>query len=207
MTHSAYSFTRAAQALLEAGVLLDARGWVPATSGNFSVRLDNGEIALTVSGRHKGRLTTDDIMRIDAQAQPLDGKTPSAETLLHTQLYAHYPDVHCVLHVHAPAATLISRLQPRVVKLENYELLKAFTGITTHATQVRVPVFDNDQDIARLADNVQAWFADKSNCPGYLINSHGLYAWGDSVETTLRHLEAFDFLFRCELALQGPFRE
>ena len=32
-----------------------ARGWVPATSGNFSARLDDGDIAITVSGKDKGK--------------------------------------------------------------------------------------------------------------------------------------------------------
>jgi methylthioribulose-1-phosphate dehydratase len=36
----------------------------------------------------------------------------------------------------------------------------------------------------------------------YLIAGHGLYTWGNSVEETLRYLDALDFLFACELALQ-----
>ena len=35
--------------------------------------------------------------------------------------------------------------------------------------------------------------------PGYLIRGHGLYTWGRDVAEALRHLEAFDFLFTCEL--------
>ena len=87
------AFFNAAQQLIAAGRFIDSKAWVPATSGNFSIRLPNGTIAITVSGKHKGRLEIDDIMLIDAAAQSLDGKKPSAETLLHTSLYKHYSDI------------------------------------------------------------------------------------------------------------------
>lgn len=76
-------FLTIAGELIDAGRFIDHKGWVPATSGNFSARLSDGTIAITVSGKHKGRLQTDDIMRIDAGGRSLDGKKPSAETLLH----------------------------------------------------------------------------------------------------------------------------
>ena len=64
---------------------LAQRGWTPATSSNFSQRLDHAHAAITVSGRDKGRLVEDDIMVVDfdgrAVGRPL---RPSAETLLHT---------------------------------------------------------------------------------------------------------------------------
>ncbi len=50
--------------LIAAGRELYARGMVPATSGNFSARLSNGDILITVSGAHKGRL---DVSTVDAR--------------------------------------------------------------------------------------------------------------------------------------------
>ena len=47
----------ARRALIEVGRAFHAQGWAPATSGNFSARLADGRIAITTSGRHKGRLT------------------------------------------------------------------------------------------------------------------------------------------------------
>ncbi|HAZ41488.1 MAG TPA: methylthioribulose-1-phosphate dehydratase, partial [Methylococcaceae bacterium] len=105
------NFNTLAQQLVDAGRFIDQRGWVPATSGNFSARLPDGRIAITVSGRHKGRLTVEDIMPIDAEGQSLDGRRASAETLLHTAIYRRYPHIHAVLHPHSPGATLLSRLQ------------------------------------------------------------------------------------------------
>jgi methylthioribulose-1-phosphate dehydratase len=89
------------------------------------------------------------------------------------------------------------------VVLEEYELLKALTGITTHESRVVVPVFANDQNIPRLAGQVERYLDEHAICHAYIIAGHGLYSWGSSVQETLRHLEALDFLFECELRLHG----
>ncbi len=183
---------------------LASLGWTPATSSNFSSRLDEGHAAITVSGRDKGRLVPDDIMVVD-----LDGKAvgsdhrPSAETLLHTQLYARFPDVGCVLHTHSRAQTIASRLFAGAghVRLEGYELLKAFRGNDTHEAAIDVPVLPNSQDMPTLAAQVDA-LLDQGPMWGYLIDGHGLYAWGRDMAEARRHLEAFEFLLGCELDLR-----
>ncbi|MEY4211190.1 MAG: hypothetical protein RLZ92_1571 [Pseudomonadota bacterium] len=110
MTLKTDEFYSKADQLIAAGRFIDSKGWVPATSGNFSARLSDGTIAITVSGRHKGHLQRDDIMLIDANGDSLDGKKPSAETLLHTSIYRRYPEVQSVLHPHSMNATLAARL-------------------------------------------------------------------------------------------------
>ncbi|MDD2722391.1 MAG: methylthioribulose 1-phosphate dehydratase [Methylovulum sp.] len=197
------SFYHAAEQLIAAGRFIDSKGWVPATSGNFSVRLPDGTIAITVSGKHKGRLHSDDIMLIDIDANSLDGKKSSAETGLHTGIYRRFPEINAVLHPHPLNTVLVSKLFGPEIVLENYELLKAFCGIDTHESRIVVPIFANDQDIPRLAAQVDAYLDTHSDCYAYIIAGHGLYTWGTSVEETLRYLEALDFLFACELHLYG----
>lgn len=197
------AFLSAAQQLIAAGQFINSNGWVPATSGNFSIRLPDDTIAITVSGKHKGHLEIDDIMLIDATAQSLDGKKPSAETLLHTSLYKHYSDIQSILHPHSLNATLISKVFKTEIILKDYELLKAFNGITTHETQIVVPIFPNDQDIARLSVVVEDYLKQHTACYAYIIAGHGLYTWGRTIDETLRYLEALDFLFECELRLHG----
>ena len=178
-------------------------GWTPATSSNFSHRLDDRHAAITVSGRDKGRLVEDDIMVVDFDGQPVGRPLrPSAETLLHTQLYRRYPHVSCVLHTHSPAQTIASRLFAGAgkLRLENYELLKAFEGNHTHETAVDLPVFANTQNIRALAAQVDT-LLDEQPMWGYLIDGHGLYAWGRDMAEARRHLEAFEFLIGCELEL------
>lgn len=198
-------FAQRARELMEAGRFIDSRGWVPATSGNFSARLADGRIAITVSGRHKGRLTQADIMLVDAEGRSLDGQTPSAETRLHTALYQRYPEVGAVLHPHSPSSTLLSRLRTEAVVLENYELLKALKGIKTHASRVTIPIFANDQDIPRLASLVDEWMDRHGHVHAYIIASHGFYTWGDNVAEALRQVEALEFMFDIESRLHGAY--
>ena len=190
---------KACDVLADLGRNYHARGWVPATAGNFSVRLDSGQIVMTRSGRHKGRLGTADFMRLDTLGQPLDTGTPSAEAGLHLALYRRWPEMHCILHTHSPKATVISRRRGKHVTLSGYELLKAFEGINTHDMTINVPVFDNDQDIHRLGARVNAWLDRHPAPPGYLIRGHGLYTWGRDPTAADRHIEALEFLFECEL--------
>ncbi|WNB75783.1 methylthioribulose 1-phosphate dehydratase [Methylomonas koyamae] len=206
MTLKSDEFYLKAEQLIAAGRFIDSKGWVPATSGNFSARLADGNIAITVSGRHKGRLQTDDIMLIDPQGRSLDGKKPSAETLLHTSIYRRYPDVQAVLHPHSVNATLTARLFQNEIVLEDYELLKALPGIDTHESRIVVPIFANDQDIPRLAAEVEHYLDAHGDIHGYIIAGHGFYTWGASVDDALRHLEALEFLFDIEIRLHGVKR-
>ena len=91
------SLDQAAAEIIAIGRRLDTRGLAPATAGNYSMRLDDGSIAVTVSGAHKGRLSEAQVMRVNAGGASLDGKKPSAETLLHTMVYAVDPGAGAVL--------------------------------------------------------------------------------------------------------------
>lgn len=191
--------------IIEAGRFLYGRGWSPATSSNYSARLSADQALLTVSGKHKGQLGEDDVLATDLDGISLEpGKKPSAETLLHTQLYRWQPGIGAVLHTHSVNATVLSRLTlSDSLVFADYELQKAFSGVTTHESQVEVPIFDNDQDIARLAAKVQPWLDAHPECVGYLIRGHGLYTWGPRMSDALRQVEAFEFLFECELKLRA----
>ncbi|MFB9069312.1 methylthioribulose 1-phosphate dehydratase [Pseudofulvimonas gallinarii] len=195
----------AADAIAAAGRWLAQRDWTPATSSNFSARLDDAHAAITVSGRDKGALGRGDIMVVDFDglAVGTDRKS-SAETLLHTHLYRRDPGIGCVLHTHSRVQTIASRLYAADghVRLEGYELLKALAGNATHEMAVDLPVFPNTQHMPDLVTQVDAWLDTGVPAWGYLIDGHGLYAWGRDVGETLRHIEAFEFLLDCELQLR-----
>lgn len=196
-------FIDKATELIEAGQFVDRRGWVPATSGNLSARLSDGSVAITVSGIHKGHLGLDDIMLIDSEGKSLDDKKPSAETQLHLSLYKRFPEVKAVLHPHSINATLVSRFFDEQVVLKDYELLKALRGINTHETRITIPIFSNDQNIPRLASKIDYYLDQHDSVYGYVIAAHGFYTWGTSVKEALRHVEALEFLFDCEMRIYG----
>lgn len=184
---------------------LAALGWTPATSSNFSMRLDDAHAAITVSGRDKGKLAEADIMVVDFDGQPVaTAHRPSAETLLHTQLYRRFAQIGCVLHTHSQTQTVASRLFGAAgrIRLEGYELLKAFAGNRTHEMAIDVPVLANSQDMPALAAKVEQAL-DAGPLWGYLIDGHGLYAWGRDMAEARRHLDAFEFLLACELQLRA----
>lgn len=191
---------KVAQQIVATGKELHQRGWTPATSSNFSARLDDAHCAITVSGKHKGKLQLEDIMVVDLQGIALDDRTPSAETLLHTQLYQWQSSIQAVLHTHSPAVTVFSmQVDAESVTFQGYELQKAFPGGSTHESEVTLPIFENSQDIPALARDVTAWLQQYPDCPAYLIRGHGAYTWGDSMSSCERHLEALEFLVSCEL--------
>jgi len=198
------SFESAVRALIASGQRLEARGLAAATSGNFSLRLSGDRIAITVSGRHKGRLQPEDIMRVDLAGRPLDPQKPSAETALHLLLYRLYPHVNAVLHVHSVAGVALSRHRrdAREIRLEGYEMLKAFPGIETHEGAIEIPVVENSQDIPALARQVEARLQANPSARAYLIRGHGAYAWGADLDEAERVVEALEHLLECELEMQ-----
>lgn len=198
---------REIDALVRVAREFGALGWTPATSGNYSLRLGPNRLLLTRSGVHKRDLDLDGLMQVDGQGKPLDAGRSSAETGLHVQLYQLDPAIGAVLHVHSPAATVASRRYAADGELvfRNYELLKAFAGIHSHDVEVRIPIVPNEQDIDRLAESIAPHLGQNPRPWGYLIEGHGIYAWGANVAEAARHLEALDFLLACHL-METPIK-
>lgn len=188
-----------AQSMIQAGEFFHRRGWVPATGGNFSARLSSDHVLITASGVHKGELGRGDFLVADLQGRPLEaGRKASYETGLHMQAYRFDDRVGAVLHVHTVANTVLSRRRDKVV-LSGYELLKLLPGAPDPASTVEIPVFGNDQDIARLSARVDEYMRQAGGIPAYLIAGHGLYAWGETVAQARHRVEALEFMFECEL--------
>lgn len=195
----------AVSAIVEAGRRMDLRGWVPATAGNISVRLDAERFAITRSGGHKGHLDASHIMQVGLDGCPLTPGRPSAETGLHTQVYRMWPQAGAVVHGHSVANTVLSLLPSSEglghIRFAGLEILKAFEGHFTHDMSVDLPVFANDQDIARLAAAIEPHLA--AGLPlGYLLAGHGCYVWGPDMPTALARLEGLEFLLACELEMR-----
>ncbi len=184
---------------------LAALGWTPATSSNFSMRVDAAHAAITISGRDKSRAERDDIMLVDLAGQSvLTDALPSAETALHTQIYRRYADVNAVLHTHSHNQSVASRLfaADGVLHLQGWELQKAIGNYRTHADVLDIPVFANTQDMAQLVAQVDDWLDSGKPLHAYLIAGHGIYTWGRDMLEARRHLEALEFLLGCEMDLR-----
>jgi methylthioribulose-1-phosphate dehydratase len=62
-------------------------------------------------------------------------------------------------------------------------------------------VLPNSQHMPTLAAQADV-LMDREAIWGYLIDGHGLYAWGHDMAEARRHLEAFEFLLNCELEMR-----
>lgn len=201
---SALSFDEAAEEIIEAGVFLHRLGLCPATSGNLSRKLEEQFIVVTATGKHKGYLTVEDVLVIDSKGNPQDSeKKPSAEALLHTAIYSVLKDVGAVLHTHSLNGTVLTRLMPstKTWTTEGYEMHKVFSGIKTHESRLEIPIFENSQDIAAMAEEVSHYLEEHPQVYGFLIRGHGFYTWGRDMEEAKRRVEAFEYLFDVELKI------
>lgn len=190
-----------ADAIIAVGRRMDARGWVPATAGNLSMRLEPGRIAITRSGVHKGFLSAEQLIVVDEDGVAEEhGARSSAETSLHCGIYRRFAAARAALHGHSVACTVLSRLAGDSLELSGYELLKAFPGLSTHDAAIVIPVLENDQDIPRMQARLDAlWAAQPSPLPGYIIRGHGLYVWGHDMSQAMLRLEALEFMLACEV--------
>jgi methylthioribulose-1-phosphate dehydratase len=206
---------REREEFVETIVRLGARGWCPATSGNFSLRLDRavGEparVLMTPSGIDKSRVVERELIEVSLGAGDGDGGVGgrvlagtgkvSAEFALHEAIYA-LTQAQAVLHVHSVANTIVSawHVGAGELRLEGLELLKALAGVSTHEHVERVPVFANTQDMTLLAGLVRERLTREPGCHGFLLGGHGLYTWGRSLDEAARHVEAFEFMFEVVL--------
>ncbi len=180
---------------------LHQQGWAPATSSNYSLReKDDTGFYISESGIDKGGFLPEHFLLVNAQGQPIqDHRRPSAETALHCSIYKLYPETTCILHTHTVLNTILSQyfLPQKALFLANYEILKGFSGIKTHHVQLKIPIFENTQDILALAQEVEA-YAQEEPMKAFLIAGHGMYTWGDTITDAKKHVEVMEFLLACE---------
>jgi len=116
--------TQARDAICQVGESLFARGYVHATAGNISVRLDDGFL-ITPTDACLGRLDPARLARVNHEGHPVSGDAPSKTLALHRHIYqaARRHDAHttCVIHTHS------SHCVARSLGLDAPELLPPLT--------------------------------------------------------------------------------
>jgi ribulose-5-phosphate 4-epimerase/fuculose-1-phosphate aldolase len=93
--------TQARDEIVAYAALLWQRGLVAGSSGNVSVRLDDGTILVTPAGRSLRALGPGEIVRTAPDGVPLGaGTRPTSELPLHVAAYRVRPEIRCVVHTH-----------------------------------------------------------------------------------------------------------
>ncbi len=85
------------------------RGLTPGSSGNISVRLDNGFL-FTPTNACLGFLDASRLAKLDSAGNHVSGDPPTKELSLHFGFYEARPQARAVVHLHSTYATLLSCL-------------------------------------------------------------------------------------------------
>ena len=116
--------SKAREEICRIGQSLFARGYVHATAGNISVRLDEGFL-ITPTDACLGQLDPANLAKLDGQGQQLSGDKASKTIALHRQIYtaacAQAPNTRCVIHTHSTHCVALS------LKTTGLELLPPIT--------------------------------------------------------------------------------
>lgn len=91
---------RVREEICRVGASLFARGYVHATAGNISVRLDDGFL-ITPTDACLGALDPARLARLDAQGRQIDGDRASKTLALHRRIYGADAGARCVIHSHS----------------------------------------------------------------------------------------------------------
>ena len=147
------------------------RGYVAANDGNVSVRVDNGHIVMTPTGRSKGFLTIDELVVVDIDGNKVSGSSkPSSESKMHLSIYKSRDNVNSVVHAHPPTATgyAVAGIPLNQCVLPEVVVTVGSIPIAEYATP----------GTQELADVVVKYF---QTYDAILLENHGAITVGDSV--------------------------
>ena len=163
---------------------LYAQGYVVATEGNVSVRLDSGDMLITPTRVAKRTITRADLVRLSPGGRKLSGsRDPSSEARLHAFIYSKRKDVRAIVHAHPPYCTAFAVARKPLVVDAIPEVVVEFGRIPL--VPFAVP------STGRLSEAI-APFVGKGDF--FLLANHGVVACGRDPE------EAFEKVERAEHA-------
>src|SRR6266853_5355087 len=152
------------------GRMLHERGFVAATDGNLSVRLDHRRILATPTCMSKGMMRASDLVIVDMEERRIAGRRDvSSEIGMHLLIYKLRPDVRGIVHAHPPTATgfaaagmalnqpLVSEV---VIGLGSIPLAKYGTPGTAELTDALAPLVPQYDALLMSNHGVVAYGAD-----------------------------------------------
>jgi 3-dehydro-4-phosphotetronate decarboxylase len=108
------------------------RGLTPGSSGNISVRLDDGCWLVTPTNASLGFLDPDRLSRLDPSGRHLSGDKPTKEMPLHAAIYETRSSAKAIVHLHSTHSVAVSMLpdtDPRgaLPAMTPYQLMRCGT--------------------------------------------------------------------------------
>ena len=193
---TAMSDARLREEICRYGRSLFERGLTPGSSGNISLRLEDGGWLVTPTNASLGFLDPARISRLDAEGRLLSGDKPTKEIPLHTALYDTRGSARAIVHLHsthAVALTMLPEIDPRAAlpPMTPYYLMRA--GETA-----LVPYY-RPGDPA-VADAIRGLAGKYSSV---LLANHGPVVAGDSLEAAVFATEELEETAKLYLLLRN----
>jgi len=101
------SESRQREQIVDFGKSLYERGLTAGSSGNLSVRLDDGWL-LTPTNASLGRLDPAQLSKLDWDGNLISGAPPSKEAFLHRAMYAERGGAGAIVHLHSTHSAAVS---------------------------------------------------------------------------------------------------
>jgi len=185
MVNTAFSVgeTAARQRLIDVCRRLNERGLNHGSSGNASVRWEQG-LLITPTGMAYEDLAPQDIVYMDLYGEVEQGqRRPSSEWAFHAALLKARPELHAVLHAHSPNATALAVLGR---ELPPFHYMIAMAG----GNSVRCAPYATF-GTPELADNAVVAMADRKAC---LLANHGILTAGRDMDEAFNVLQEIEAL-------------
>jgi ribulose-5-phosphate 4-epimerase/fuculose-1-phosphate aldolase len=178
------------------GRSLFERGLTPGSSGNISVRLDDGGHLVTPTNASLGFLDPARLSRLDANGQLLSGDAPTKEVALHVALYQSRKPARAVVHLHSThsvALSMLPEIDPRAAlpPMTAYYLMKC--GATALVPYYR----PGDPDVADAVKGLAGKYS------SVLLANHGPVVSGDTLEAAVFAIEELEETAKLYLLLRG----
>ena len=178
------------------GRSLFERGLTPGSSGNISVRLDDGGWLVTPTNASLAFLDPARLSRLDAKGRLVSGDAPTKEVPLHTALYETRSGAQAVVHLHSThsvAVSMLPEIDPRAAlpPMTPYYLMKC--GATA-----LVPYYQPGDPA--VADAIKGLAGKYSSV---LLANHGPVVAGDTLEAAVFAMEELEETARLYLMLRG----
>lgn len=183
------------EALCRTAHSLYQRGLTHGSTGNLSIRLDDGWL-MSPTGASLGELDPARLSRLDADGRHVSGDKPTKESFLHLAMYQQRPGSGAVVHLHSTHSVAISVL----AELDPADLLPPLTAyyIMRIGTLPLVPYYPPG-DLG-LADAVRG-LAGKHHA--MLLANHGPVVAGSSLAAATDAIEELEATARLYLLLRG----
>jgi ribulose-5-phosphate 4-epimerase/fuculose-1-phosphate aldolase len=172
------------------------RGLTHGSTGNISVRLDDGCWLMTPTGSSLGNLDPARISKLDTNGHHISGDRPTKEAFLHTTMYDQRPDTGAVVHLHSTHSVAVSCL----AEIDEHNCLPPITAY--YAMRIgRLPLvpYFPPGDTA-LADAVGE-LARKHHA--VLLANHGPVVAGSTLSAATDAIEELEETARLYLLLHG----